>query len=250
GVVERSLLAADHRTAQRVHLGGEVPAADVGRAVIAVADDAVAQCADLLGVGPDLGPGGRRVVRVQARPLEQLLVVEQAEGVVRHRYAVQVAAGAAALPVDVDQVGLEAAQALDLAGVLADVGGLAGVDDVGGVGEVRVEDVVHLAAGQLGVERRRVVAGVGVVALDGDAGVGLLEQRDVLHEELALGGLGLGRFTAHGDGHVAARAARAARAGSAAARAARGHGDRADNREPGHGGMPLAANFFHGHLLR
>jgi hypothetical protein len=56
---------------------------------------------------------------------------------------------------------------------------LAGGDHVRRVGEVRVEDVVHLAAGQLGVERRRVVARVRVVALDGDVRVELLEGLDV-----------------------------------------------------------------------
>ena len=59
-VVEGGLLAvvvATMSPPRRVELGGEVPAAGVALAVVAVADVAVAQRGDLLGGVADVGPG-------------------------------------------------------------------------------------------------------------------------------------------------------------------------------------------------
>jgi hypothetical protein len=94
GVVEVGLLAVGghHLAALRVELGGEVPAAGVAGAVVGVAGDAAAERGDLLGRGPDVGPGLGRVVDVEAGLLEQRLVVEQTHRVVLRRDGVDLAA--------------------------------------------------------------------------------------------------------------------------------------------------------------
>jgi len=104
------------------------------------------------------------------------------------------------------------------------VGGLVDVHDVPGVGEVRVEHVLHLAAGELGVERLGVLAGERVVRDDVDVRVLLLEGGGLLLEELAVDLGALGRHAVDGDtrlavgGVVAVRAAGRQREGADAER--------------------------------
>lgn len=184
GGVDRGLLAvlADDRAALRVDRGGEVPAALVLGAVLGEADGSVAEARDLLGGGLDLRPGGRGLLRVEAGLGEQRLAVEQAHGVVGARNAVD-------LPVD--RVGVTQGLGyvlvrLEVLDVLGDVRGLVDGDDAFGVGEVRVEHVLHLASGQLRVERLGVLAREGVVRGDVDVRVLLLERLDVLVEPLVV----------------------------------------------------------------
>lgn len=84
--VDGGLLAvgADHIAALGVHLGGEVPPALVAGAVVGVADVSVTEVRDPLGGGPDLVPGGRWLVGVEARLREERAV---------WRHAVDAAAG-------------------------------------------------------------------------------------------------------------------------------------------------------------
>lgn len=184
GGVDRGLLAvlADDRAALGVDRGGEVPAALVLRAVLGEADGAVAEVGDLLGRRPDLFPGGRRLVRVESGLGEERLAVEQAHGVVGARDAVDLAVDGVRVAQGLGYVLVR----LEVLDVLGDVRGLVDGDDALGVGEVRVEDVFHLAAYQLRVEGLGVLAREGVVRGDVDVGVLLLERPDVLVEPLVV----------------------------------------------------------------
>lgn len=138
---------------------------------------------------------------VEAGLLEELLVVDQAHRVAGARDAVDLPVDG----VDVAELLLKRAVALQLLDVRGEIGGLVDVHDVPGVGEVRVEDVLHLAAGELGVEGLGVLAGEGVVCDDVDVRVLLLEGRDVLLEEPAVDLGALGRHAVDRDTGLAAR---------------------------------------------
>ena len=184
GGVDRGLLAvgADDVAALGVELGGEVPTALVLRAVVGVADGAARRAPAIFLAAARTSSqvaGGRSGSRPAL--LEELPAVDQAHRVVGARDAVDLAVDG----VDVAQLLLDVVVALQLLDVRGEVGGLLDVDDVPGVGEVRVEDVLHLAAGELGVEGLGVLAGERVVRDDVDVRVLLLEGGDVLLEALA-----------------------------------------------------------------
>lgn len=205
GVVEVGLLAvlAEHPAALRVEQGGEVPAAGVAGAVLGVAGDAVAERGDLLGGGPDVGPGLGRVVHVEPGLLEQDLVVDQSHRVVLHRDGVELAA----VGEDLLQRRVDAVPGRNgvLVGVLGDVHGLTGVEHLLDVGHVPVEHVGHGAAGQAGGEVRRVVALLADAdALDDDVRVLLLELGDIVVPVLQQLFLGTDRLAVDSDGDLAA----------------------------------------------
>src|SRR5580704_17005957 len=135
-----------------------VPASVVACAVVAVAVDAVAELGDRLGVLFHLGPGGRRIVRVEPGLRKQRPVDDQALGVVDRRQAVEGLARGHRR----HRGGYDVAQVGDSLGVYVgrDVGGLARVEDLVPVGEVGVEDVRLVAGVEHGGERGRHLARV------------------------------------------------------------------------------------------
>ncbi len=188
--------------AHGVDLGGEVPAADGTRTVVAVAVDTVAESGDRLGVLLHVGPGGRGRVGVEPGPGEQRPVDDQALRVVGRRQSVERLARGFRGHRRRDDVG-ERRHRLGVH-VGGDVGGLARVEDLVEVGEVGVVEVGLGAGLERGGELGRdlTLAGVGD-ALDGDVGVRLLEGGDVLDPLLVLSRRGGRRLAVDADGHVA-----------------------------------------------
>ena len=174
----------DHRAAERVDVRGEVPAAVVVGAVVAPALDAVAELGDGGGVRLHLGPGGRRVVRVQAGLGEELPVVDQALGVVGGRQAVdRLARRHVRHRAGHDRVEVRHGRRVD---VRRDVRRLACRQNLRQVGEVGVEEVGLGSGPQHRGERGGRLTRVVVDAVDGDVRVGLLEDRDVFEPLLVL----------------------------------------------------------------
>ena len=185
-VVERRLraraAAGFHPSAERVDDRRQDPA----RGVVVLAHLRVAGLAgllgDQLGIGPQLPPGRRRLVRVEARLAEQLAVVVQRLRVRALRQRDDLALRRRALGEDCRVVLREVRQLLHFRG---DVGELAVFTECPCVGEGHLEHRRQRARRELGRERR-----AGPLVLDrlhDDVRVGLLELRDLIVELLDRG---------------------------------------------------------------
>ncbi len=210
-----------HASTAGVRGGGQFPSTGVSLGHLHVARDTGNLLRDDLRVLAHLVPRCRRLVRVEARLLEDGAVVRQPHGIRPVRDAVDLVA----LLCDGEDVLVELIRIRQLADLSGDVRQLARLEQRLGVGERHVEHVRQRAAGELRGERR--TRPLVFLGLDHDVGVRLLERLHPGVERRECGLVAAGDQAGYGDVHLAVAGA-AARARAAGQQADSGERDRRD----------------------